>query len=154
MQKSLTSTLPWLFHYFTQAPHYLAIYFIYFLYPLWLIFYNFLPWKFNYCISYFFNHLFFLVFSISGTQYWINVALPLRENCPNMEFFLVGIFLYSDWIQKTVFGLNTGKYGIEKTPYLDTFHAVYKGTDPQSKTITTFHFFIKKTSRTNSRVVL
>ena len=151
MQKSLTSTLPWLFHYFTQAPHYLAIYFIYFLYPLWLIFYNFLPWKFNYCISYFFNHLFFLVFSISGTQYWINVALPLRENCPNMEFFWSVFFcirteyrkLYLDWI-----------YGIEKTPYLDTFHAVYKGTDPQSKTITAFHFFIKKTSRTNSRVVL
>ena len=23
------------------------------------------------------------------------------------------------------FGLNTGKYGPEKTPYLDTFHAVY-----------------------------
>ena len=23
-----------------------------------------------------------------------------------------------------VFGLNTGKYGPEKTPYLDTFHAV------------------------------
>ena len=24
----------------------------------------------------------------------------------------------------TVFGLNTGKYGPEQTPYLDTFHAV------------------------------
>ena len=23
------------------------------------------------------------------------------------------------------FGLNTGKYGLEKTPYLDTFHTVY-----------------------------
>ena len=23
-----------------------------------------------------------------------------------------------------VFGLNTGKYGLEKTPYLDTFHVV------------------------------
>ena len=35
----------------------------------------------------------------------------LRENCPNMEFFLVRIFLYSDWIQEIrirkncVFGL-------------------------------------------------
>ena len=36
----------------------------------------------------------------------------LREICPNPEFFLVCIFLYS------------GKYGPEKTPYLDTFHAV------------------------------
>ena len=24
-----------------------------------------------------------------------------------------------------VFGLNTGRYGPEKTPYLDTFHAVF-----------------------------
>ena len=23
-----------------------------------------------------------------------------------------------------VFGLNTGKYGLEKTPYFDTFHGV------------------------------
>ena len=37
-----------------------------------------------------------------------------------MEFFLVRIFLYSDWI----FSPNIGKYGPEKTPYLDTFHAV------------------------------
>ena len=36
-----------------------------------------------------------------------------REKCPNTEFFLVRIFLYSDWI-----------YRPEKTPYLDTFHAV------------------------------
>ena len=26
--------------------------------------------------------------------------------------------------KRTEFGLNTGKYGPEKTPYLDTFHAV------------------------------
>ena len=24
----------------------------------------------------------------------------LREKCPNTEFFLVGIFLYSDWMQE------------------------------------------------------
>ena len=35
----------------------------------------------------------------------------LREKCPNTEFFLVRIFLYSHWIQKN-------------TPYLDPFHAV------------------------------
>ena len=33
----------------------------------------------------------------------------LREKCPNAEF---------------LFSPNTGKYGPEKTPYLDTFHAV------------------------------
>ena len=44
----------------------------------------------------------------------------LREKGPNTEFFLVCIFLYSDQI---VFNPITGKYGPEKTPYLDTFHA-------------------------------
>ena len=38
----------------------------------------------------------------------------LREKCPNTEFFLVRIFP------------NTGKYGPEKTPYLDTFQTVFK----------------------------
>ena len=37
---------------------------------------------------------------------------PLREKSPNTEFFVVRIFP------------NTGKYGPEKTPYLDTFHTV------------------------------
>ena len=38
--------------------------------------------------------------------------LALRETCPNTEFF---------W---SVFSPNAGKYGLEKTPYLNTFHAV------------------------------
>ena len=43
-----------------------------------------------------------------------------------MEFFLVRIFLSSDWIQRFtgVFSPNTGKYGPGKIPYLDIFHAV------------------------------
>ena len=41
-------------------------------------------------------------------------SAPLREKCPNTEFFLVCIF-----------SPNTGKYGPDKTPYLDTFHAVH-----------------------------
>ena len=40
------------------------------------------------------------------------VTITLREKCPNTAFFLV------------VFSPNTGKYGQEKTPYLDTFHTV------------------------------
>ena len=53
----------------------------------------------------------------------------LREKCPNTELFLVRIFLYLDWIQRftgwiSVFSPNTGKYGPEKTPNLDTFHTV------------------------------
>ena len=31
-----------------------------------------------------------------------------------------------------VFGLNTGKYGPEITPYLDTFHAVIVAASPQT----------------------
>ena len=53
-----------------------------------------------------------------------------REKCPNPEFFLVCIFPHPDWIRRdteylSVFSPNVGKYGREKTPYLDTFHAVY-----------------------------
>ena len=44
------------------------------------------------------------------------IHLTLREKCPNMEFDLVRIFLYSIRIQE-----NTRT---RKTPYLDTFHAV------------------------------
>ena len=40
----------------------------------------------------------------------------LREKAPNTEFFS-GLYF-------PVFGLSTGKYRPEKTPYLDTFHAV------------------------------
>ena len=50
----------------------------------------------------------------------------MREKCPNTEFFLVRIFPHSDWIGTKVFSLNTGKYGPEKTPHLDTFHTVIK----------------------------
>ena len=57
------------------------------------------------------------------------VSQTLREICPNTEFFLVRIFPHSDWIQRdtpylSVFSPNVGKYGPEKTPYSDTFHAV------------------------------
>ena len=56
-------------------------------------------------------------------------ALALREECPDTEFFLVLIFLHSEWIRIytpriSVFSSNRGKYGPEKTPSLDTFHAV------------------------------
>ena len=37
-----------------------------------------------------------------------SVDFPLREKCPKFP----------------AFELNTGKYGPEKTPYLDTFHTV------------------------------
>ena len=53
----------------------------------------------------------------------------MSEKCPNTEFFLVHIFSHSDWIRRdtpylSVFSLNAGNCGPEKTPYLDTFQAV------------------------------
>ena len=53
--------------------------------------------------------------------------LALREKCPNREFFLARIFPHSDRIRRdtyvSVFSPNAEKYGLEKIPYLDTFHA-------------------------------
>ena len=45
--------------------------------------------------------------------------------------FVVRIFPNSDWIRKdtpylSIFNPNAGKYGPEKTPYLDTFHVVWR----------------------------
>ena len=51
------------------------------------------------------------------------------EMCPNTEFFLVRTFPHSDWVRRdtsylSVLSPNAGKYRSEKTPYLDSFHAV------------------------------
>ena len=59
----------------------------------------------------------------------IIILNTLREKWPNTKFFLVRIFLHSDWIRRdtpylSVFSPNVGKYEPQKTPYLDTFHAV------------------------------
>ena len=41
---------------------------------------------------------------------------------------MVHIFPHSDWIRRDQylpgFSPNAGKYGLEESPYLDTFHAV------------------------------
>ena len=60
---------------------------------------------------------------------WQLVKCALREKCPNTEFFMVRILPHSDWIRRvteylSVFSPNARKYGPEKTPYLDSFHAV------------------------------
>ena len=47
--------------------------------------------------------------------------LSLREKCPHTEFFWS---VLSRIRTKYVFSPNAGKYGPEKTLYLDTFHAV------------------------------
>ena len=55
----------------------------------------------------------------------------LREKCPNTEFFLARVFPHRTGYIRTeyrqilqIFSPNAGKYGPEKTPYLDTCHAV------------------------------
>ena len=59
-----------------------------------------------------------------------NVGLSLSEKCQNTVFFLVRIFPHSDQIRRdaeylSISNLSLGKYGLEKTPYLHTFRAVY-----------------------------
>ena len=58
----------------------------------------------------------------------------LREKCPKTKFFLIRIFPHSEWIRRdtpylSVFSPNAGKYGPEKTPCIDTFHAVLSRLD-------------------------
>ena len=54
----------------------------------------------------------------------------LGEKYQNTEFFRVRIFPHLDWIRRdtphlSVFCPNAGKYGPEKTPYLDSFRALH-----------------------------
>ena len=48
---------------------------------------------------------------------FLREPIPLRGKCPNTEFFLARIFLYSVRVQE-----NTDQ---KKTSYLDTFHTVF-----------------------------
>ena len=72
------------------------------------------------------------------------------EKCPNTELFLLHIFPHSDWIRTdtlslTAFSPNAGKYGPEKTPYLDIFHtAIFCA--PRSVTITSIQRVTETTS--------
>ena len=60
-----------------------------------------------------------IAFTKHSLPWTYSLFQSLREKCPFTEFFLVCIFLHSDWIRP-----NVGKYGPEKAPYLDIFHAV------------------------------
>ena len=74
-----------------------------------------------------FNNILFLSKSqLKQTSYFLTlcyIILLMREKCPNTKFFLVRIFPHSNWIRR--FTPNAGKNGPKKTPYLDTFHAMY-----------------------------
>ena len=67
-----------------------------------------------------------LIFRIQSENYWDTITLL---KVPKYGVFLVRIFPHLDWIRRDmeyfyVFNPNAGKYGPEKTPYLDTFQAV------------------------------
>ena len=74
--------------------------------------------------------------TIELTPWWYLLSVILEfslyslcEKYPNAEFFLVLIFPHSHQIRRntpylSIFSPYAGKYGPEKTPYLDTFHAV------------------------------
>ena len=87
---------------------------------------NFLNLKWKY-ISWITNKNLWLGYQLEKKR--VLKIFLLFEKCPNTEFFLVRIFPHSDWIRKDtpyifVFSPNTCKYGPERAPYLDTFHAV------------------------------
>ena len=65
----------------------------------------------------FLNWFFKCALSISNLTTLKSTKLSLREKCPNTEFFLVRIFLYSVRVQE-----NTDQ---KKNPYLDTFCVVF-----------------------------
>ena len=56
------------------------------------------------------------------------MLLSLREKCPNTELM-------------SIFSPNTGKHGPEKTPYLDTFHAVSYNFDTPNATFEHYYPF-------------
>ena len=64
-------------------------------------------------------HVSFLENFVNALNKWSQITFSrlwtLREKCPNKEFYLVRIFLYSDWIRR----FTTEKHGQEKTPYLE-----------------------------------
>ena len=87
---------------------------------------NFLNLKWKY-ISWITNKNLWLGYQLEKKR--VLKIFLLFEKCPNTEFFLVRIFPHSDWIRKDtpyifVFSPNARKYGPERAPYLDTFHAV------------------------------
>ena len=68
----------------------------------------------------------------------------LRERVQIRSFFW-SVFSCIQSGQISVFSLNTGKYGPEKTPYLDTFHAVSISVNTSYSNLiafwaTNFHF--------------
>ena len=54
----------------------------------------------------------------------INTIIIFVIYCHCVKSIQIRSFFFCSVFRQFVFGLNTEKYGPEKTPYLDTFHAV------------------------------
>ena len=92
--------------------------------------------------TFFFRSQFLLRALVSEFRKSLRKLFPiqptLREKYPNTKFFLVRTFPHSDWIRTdtsylSVFSPSAGKYGPEKTPYLDTFHGVLVSVNPEEQ---------------------
>ena len=91
---------------------------------------------------------------------WKLANYALRKKCPNTKFFLVCIFSHSDWIRRdtehlSVFSPNAGKYGAEKTLYLNTFRAVTEQSHAMMNSVSSYKVWanVKKTS-TDFRIII
>ena len=79
-----------------------------------------------------FTGLYFPAFGLNTERHWVFLLRIFPRSDwirKDNEFFLVRILPQLDWIRRdtqclSVFSLNAGKYGPEKTLYLDTFDSV------------------------------
>ena len=97
---------------------------------LWILFSLFFLSSFFFRNS--LRNLFISQTLLVSLKVWFRISFIITaEKCPNTEIFsgpYLPVFgpnteIYGIYYE-TVFSPNTGKYGPEKTPYLDTFHAM------------------------------
>ena len=70
----------------------------------------------------------FLIFFVFWCNFNCTMSCPSSIHCVRSDLIRSFSCPYFP-----LFGLNTGKYGPEKTPYLDTFHAVMLCCYPEPK---------------------
>ena len=73
----------------------------------------------------------------------LNIALLARGYEPSRLPWKVSKYGVFSSLYFPVFGLNTGKYGLEKTSYLDAFHANLEGSFPFFKCPEYFAIFLR-----------
>ena len=79
--------------------------------------------------KFYFKEHFLKEYSILQYQFFINLLFKLCVKSVKIRSFFWSVFSrirteYGEIRSNHVFSSNAGKYGAEKTPYMDTFHAV------------------------------